>query len=161
MPPLEKIDDPVKLRRLVEAMLLMEGTLSLPAVLRHVVTEACSLVDARYGALGVLSENGTTLDQFITVGLEPEEEFAIGPRPTGRGVLGALIIEAKPLRLADLSKSPDSYGFPPGHPAMMSFLGVPVRVRGEVYGNLYLTDKNDAPESVSYTHLDVYKRQVS
>jgi signal transduction histidine kinase len=144
--PLDQIDDPVKLRRLVEAMLMMEGELSLPIVLRHLVGEACSLVDARYGALGVLSENGTTLDQFLTVGLEPDEEFAIGPRPSGRGVLGTLIIEAKPLRLANLSQSPDSYGFPSGHPPMTSFLGVPVRVRGEVYGNLYLTDKNGATE---------------
>ncbi len=144
--PLDKIDDPVKLRRLVQAMLMMEGELSLPIVLRHLVSEACSLVDARYGALGVLSENGTTLDQFLTVGLEPDEEFAIGPRPRGRGVLGTLIIEAKPLRLADLSHSPDSFGFPSGHPIMTSFLGVPVRVRGEVYGNLYLTDKHGEPE---------------
>ena len=85
---------------------MMEGELSLPIVLRHLVGEACSLVDARYGALGVLSENGTTLDQFLTVGLEPDEEFAIGPRPSGRGVLGTLIIEAKPLRLANLLDSP-------------------------------------------------------
>jgi signal transduction histidine kinase len=146
VPPLDKIEDPVKLRRLVQAMLMMEGELSLPIVLRRLVVEACSLVDARYGALGVLSETGTSLDQFLTVGLEPDEEFAIGPRPSGRGVLGTLIIEAKPLRLADLSQSPDSFGFPSGHPPMTSFLGVPVRVRGEVYGNLYLTDKKGAPE---------------
>jgi signal transduction protein with GAF and PtsI domain len=146
VPPLDQIDDPVKLRRLVQAMLMIEGELSLPIVLRHLVGEACALVDARYGALGVLSENGTTLDQFLTVGLEPDEEFAIGPRPSGRGVLGTLIIEAKPLRLANISDSPDSYGFPPGHPPMTSFLGVPVRVRGEVYGNLYLTEKIGAPE---------------
>jgi signal transduction histidine kinase len=144
--PLDQIEDPVKLRRLVQAMLMMEGELSLPAVLRHLVAEACSLVDARYGALGVLSENGTALEQFLTVGIEPEEEFAIGPRPSGRGVLGTLIIEAKPLRLADLSQSPDSFGFPTGHPKMTSFLGVPVRVRGEIFGNLYLTDKHSAPE---------------
>jgi signal transduction histidine kinase len=144
VPPLDQIDDPVKLRRLVQAMLMIEGELSLPIVLRHLVGEACALVDARYGALGVLSENGTTLDQFLTVGLEPDEEFAIGPRPSGRGVLGTLIIEAKPLRLANISDSPDSYGFPPGHPPMTSFLGV--RVRGEVYGNLYLTEKVGARE---------------
>jgi signal transduction histidine kinase len=144
--PLDEIVDPVKLRRLVQAMLMMEGELSLPVVLRHLVAEACSLVDARYAALGVLSESGTTLDQFLTVGLDPDEEFAIGPRPSGRGVLGTLIIDAKPLRLSNISESPDSYGFPTGHPAMKSFLGVPVRVRGEVYGNLYLTDKKDAPE---------------
>ncbi len=127
-------------------MLMMEGEVSLPVVLRHLVGEACSLVNARYGALGVLSENREALEQFITVGLEPDEEFAIGPRPSGRGVLGTLIIESQPLRLGNLSESPDSYGFPPGHPPMTSFLGVPVRVRGEVYGNLYLTDKKGAPE---------------
>jgi signal transduction histidine kinase len=143
---LDQIEDPIKLRRLVEAMLMMEGELSLPIVLRRLVAEACALVNARYGALGVLNEGGTALDQFLTVGLEPDEEFAIGPRPSGRGVLGTLIIEAKPLRLADLSQSPDSFGFPSGHPPMTSFLGVPVRVRGEVYGNLYLTDKIGAPE---------------
>jgi signal transduction histidine kinase len=146
VPPLDQIDDPVKLRRLVQAMLMIEGEFSLPIVLRHLVGEACTLVDARYGALGVLSENGTTLDQFLTVGLEPDEEFAIGSRPSGRGVLGTLIIEARPLRLANISQSPDSYGFPSGHPPMKSFLGVPVRVRGEVYGNLYLTEKKSAPE---------------
>jgi signal transduction histidine kinase len=146
VPPLDQIDDPIKLRRLVQAMLMIEGELSLPIVLRHLVGEACALVDARYGALGVLSENGTTLDQFLTVGLEPDEEFAIGPRPSGRGVLGTLIIEAKPLRLSNIPDSPDSYGFPSGHPPMTSFLGVPVRVRGEVYGNLYLTEKVGAKE---------------
>jgi len=122
-------------------MLMIEGELTLPIVLRHLVGEACALVDARYGALGVLSENGTTLDQFLTVGLEPDEEFAIGARPSGRGVLGTLIIEAKPLRLGNIADSPDSYGFPPGHPPMTSFLGMPIKTRGEVYGNLYLTDK--------------------
>jgi signal transduction histidine kinase len=145
MEKLGQIDDPVKLRRLVQAMLMIEGELTLPIVLRHLVGEACALVDARYGALGVLSENGTTLDQFLTVGLEPDEEFAIGARPSGRGVLGTLIIEAKPMRLANIADSPDSYGFPPGHPPMTSFLGVPVRVRGEVYGNLYLTEKIGGP----------------
>jgi signal transduction histidine kinase len=146
VPPLEKIDDPLKLRRLVQSMLMMEGELHLPVVLRQLVGEACALVDARYGALGVLSESGNSLDQFITVGLDPDEEFAIGPRPSGRGVLGTLIIEALPLRLADIAQSPDSFGFPPNHPPMRSFLGVPVRVRGEVYGNLYLTDKTTAKE---------------
>jgi hypothetical protein len=111
-PPLDQIEDPAKLRRLVQSMLMIEGELNLPIVLRHLVGEACSLVDARYGALGVLNENGTTLEQFLTVGLEPDEEFAIGPRPSGRGVLGTLIIEAKPLRLSNLSQHPDSYGFP-------------------------------------------------
>lgn len=136
----------MKLRQLVQAILILDGELSLPVILRRLIEEACDLVDAQYGALGVLGESHLTLDQFLTVGLEIDEEQAIGPRPTGRGVLGTLIADAKPLRLADLTESPDSYGFPAFHPTMTSFLGVPVRVHGEVYGNLYLTNKRDAEE---------------
>jgi signal transduction histidine kinase len=94
----------------------------------------------------VVSADGRALDQFLTVGLSPEEEHAIGPRPTGRGVLGTLIVDDKPLRLANIADSPDSFGFPRKHPKMTSFLGVPVRVHGEVYGNLYLTNKRSAKE---------------
>ncbi len=144
--PFRKIDDPAKLRRLLEAVLMIETEVDLPALLRHVVEEACSLVDARYGALGVLNETSTGLSQFVTFGLSKSEEALIGPRPTGRGVLGLLITDPEPLRLRDLTTHPDSYGFPEHHPAMKSFLGVAVRVRGEVYGNLYLTDKRDADE---------------
>jgi signal transduction histidine kinase len=93
-----------------------------------------------------LNESRTGLDQFLTVGLTDEEESLIGPRPTGRGVLGLLITEPAPLRLDDLATHPDSYGVPPHHPPMRSFLGLPVRARGEVYGNLYLTDKEGASE---------------
>ncbi len=146
MQPFDRIDDPAKLRRLVQAILILDAELNLPVVLRRISHEARDLVDARYGALGVLTEDGRALDQFLTVGLSHEEERAIGPRPTGRGVLGTLIAEDKPLRLADLARSPESFGFPPGHPAMTSFLGVPVRVHGEVYGILYLTNKTTAPE---------------
>jgi len=96
---------------------------------------------ARYGALGVLNEDHTALSQFLTVGLEPDEEHKIGARPTGRGVLGALINDPRPLRLNNLGSHDESFGFPPNHPPMTSFLGVPIKVRGEVYGNLYLTDK--------------------
>jgi two-component system, NarL family, sensor histidine kinase DevS len=144
--PFDRIDDPAKLRRLVQAILIMDAELNLPIVLRRIIQESRDLVDARYGALGVLTEDGRALDQFLTVGLSHEEERAIGPRPTGRGVLGTLIAEDKPLRLADIASSPESFGFPPHHPAMTSFLGVPVRVHGEVYGVLYLTDKISAPE---------------
>ena len=146
MQPFDQIDDPVKLRRLVQAILILDAELHLPVVLRRIIEEACDLVDAQYGALGVLSEDGQTLDQFLTVGLDNEAEHAIGPRPTGRGVLGTLIADDKPLRLANLSDSPDSYGTPQLHPEMTSFLGVPVRVHGEVYGNLYLTNKQNAKE---------------
>jgi signal transduction histidine kinase len=114
--------------------------------LRHLVEEACSLVHARYGALGVLNEARTGLEQFLTVGLSQEEEQRIGPRPTGRGVLGLLITDPEPLRLTDLAAHHDSYGFPAHHPPMKSFLGLPVRSRGRVFGNLYLTDKMGADD---------------
>jgi GAF domain-containing protein len=125
---------------------MIEAYVELPVLLRHLVEEACSLVDARYGALGVLNEARTGLEQFVTVGLSESEEQSIGPRPTGRGVLGLLITEPAPLRLADLASHSDSYGFPAHHPPMTSFLGVPVRVRGDIYGNLYLTDKQGADD---------------
>lgn len=141
--PFHRISDPVKLQRLMQAVLMIEADLELPVLLTHLVEEARTLVDARYGALGVLNEQGTALDEFITVGLSDAEENAVGPRPTGRGILGLLIVEPEPLRLADLTAHPDSYGVPANHPPMTSFLGVPVQVRGSVYGNLYLTDKQD------------------
>jgi signal transduction histidine kinase len=139
--PYHRIDDPEKLRRLMAAVLMVSADIELPELLRHFIAEACSLVEARYGALGVLNPARTALDQFLTVGLSEEEERQIGARPTGRGVLGVVITDPEPLRLDDLHSHPDSYGFPPHHPPMNSFLGVPLRVRGVVYGNLYLTDK--------------------
>ena len=141
--PYKRVDDPEKLRRLMDAVLMIEADIELADLLRHIVEEAVNLVDARYGALGVLNEERTRLDQFLTVGLGDDEERAIGPRPTGRGVLGLLITEPEPLRLGNLSAHPESYGFPDGHPPMNSFLGVPIRVRaGDVaWGNLYLTEK--------------------
>ena len=142
--PYQKIHDSATLRRLLDAVLMIEGDVELSVLLRHFVEEACVLVDARYGALGVLNEARTTLDQFISVGLSEEEKALIGAPPTGRGVLGLLITDPEPLRLRDLATHPDSYGVPAHHPAMKSFLGVPVRTRNEVYGNLYLTDKRGA-----------------
>ncbi len=141
--PYKRVEDPVKLRRLMDAVLMIEADIELPLLLRHIVEEACSLVGARFGALGVLNEARSNLEQFLTVGLSEEEEKVIGTRPTGRGVLGLLITDPAPLRLDNLGSHPDSYGFPAGHPPMSSFLGVPIRVRvsAEVYGNLYLTDK--------------------
>jgi signal transduction histidine kinase len=144
--PLTPIDDPDRLSGLVEAVLAIGSDLSLPATLRRIVEAALPLVGARYGALGVLDESGQGLAEFINVGLEPDQVAAIGHYPDGRGILGVLIVEPKPLRLADLHTHPDSYGFPPGHPPMTSFLGVPIRVRGEVFGNLYLTDTLGATE---------------
>ncbi len=139
--PYRSIEDPVTLRRVLEATLLLEADLDLATLLRHIVVEAQSMTNARYGALGVVSEDGESLSQFLTVGLTPEEEERIGPRPTGQGVLGLLITDPRPMRTAQLQSHPASFGFPPNHPPMTSFLGVPITVRGETYGNLYLTDK--------------------
>ena len=139
--PYHSIEDPTTLRRILDATLLIEADVELSLLLRHVTQEACSMTGARYGALGVLNDDHTALAEFITVGLEPDEEERIGPRPVGRGVLGLLVDNPKPLRLAQLGSHEDSYGFPPGHPPMTSFLGVPIKARDDVYGNLYLTDK--------------------
>jgi signal transduction histidine kinase len=137
-----EVAGPKSLRQLLEAVLTLGSGLDLAAVLRRIVEAAVDLVDATYGALGVLDEGGTRLAQFITVGIDDDAHQAIGRLPEGHGILGLLIVDAKPLRLPDLSAHPDSYGFPPNHPPMRSFLGVPVRVRDQVFGNLYLTDKS-------------------
>lgn len=139
--PYRSIEDPAKLRRVLEATLLLEADLDLPILLRHIVGEARAMTNARYGALGVLDANGTALSEFVTVGMEAEEEARIGARPTGRGVLGQLITDPRPMRSAQLQTLESSFGYPAGHPPMTSFLGVPIIVRDEVYGNLYLTDK--------------------
>ena len=144
--PFRQIDDPDALRKLLDAFLAVESELDLAPVLRRITESARSLAGARYAALGVLDEQGRGLSQFIPVGLEPDVEAAIGHYPEGHGILGLLIVEPKPLRLADLHKHPESYGFPPNHPPMTSFLGVPIRIRDEVFGNLYLTEKIDLPE---------------
>jgi signal transduction histidine kinase len=123
------------------AVLMITAEVDLSDLLRDLVREARSLVGARYAALGVLNSTRTALEEFLTAGLTEEEEARIGPRPTGRGVLGLLITEPVPVRVANLEDHRDRYGFPPNHPPMTTFLGVPIRVRGEVYGNLYLTDK--------------------
>ncbi len=139
--PYRSIEDPAKLRRILEATLLVEADLDLPVLLRHVIDEALSMTGARYGAIGVLNEDRTVLSEFITAGLTADEEGKIGARPTGRGVLGLIINKPEPLRMVQLGAHPDSFGFPPNHPPMSSFLGVPIKVRDQVYGNLYLTDK--------------------
>lgn len=149
--PYHRISDSEKLGRLMDAMLMIEADIDLPVLLGHLVEEARSLVNARYGALGVLDRTRTGLEQFLTVGLNEPEERSIGPRPTGRGVLGLLITDPAPLRLRELGTHERSYGFPANHPPMKSFLGVPIRARGEVFGNLYLTDKVGA---VDFTEED-------
>ena len=130
-----------QLRRLLDAVMVVGSELSLPAILRRMVEAATELVDARYGALGVLDEARTGLAEFITVGIDDDGITRIGQLPEGHGILGLLILEPEPLRLPDLNAHPDSYGFPPNHPPMTTFLGVPIRLRDEVFGNLYLTDK--------------------
>src|SRR5918993_1577155 len=132
---------PRGLRQLLDAVQSLASDLDLEAMLRRITTAAVDLVDARYGALGVLDGTRTRLSEFITVGLDEDQSTAIGDLPEGHGILGLLIVDAKPLRLPDLSEHPDSFGFPPHHPPMKSFLGVPIRLRDQVFGNLYLTDK--------------------
>ncbi len=135
---------PASLRRLLDAVLAIGSDLDLPVTLRRIVEAAASLVDARYAALGVLDPSGSWLSEFITVGIDDDTYGLIGELPKGHGILGLLIADPRPLRLPDLREHPDSYGFPPHHPPMRSFLGVPILVRGEVFGNLYLTDKRSA-----------------
>lgn len=125
---------------LLDAVVAIASDLDLTSVLSRIVEAACQLTDARYGAVGVIGPDGN-LVEFITHGLDPHEREAIGAPPHGRGILGLLIKHPEPLRLEDLSRHPESYGFPADHPPMRSFLGVPVRIRGTVFGNLYLTEK--------------------
>jgi signal transduction histidine kinase len=135
-----------RLRGLLDAVIFIAQPTSLPSVLHRAVQAACELVDARYGALGVINPSGQGLSDFLTVGLSDEEYDAIGDLPKGLGLLGALIRDPRPIRLSRLSDDSRSVGFPPHHPAMTSFLGVPLRVGHRVYGNLYLTDKRGAAE---------------
>lgn len=120
--------------------------LDLESVLRSVVKAARELTGAEYAALGVLNPERTELERFIYLGIDDATKRAIGSLPRGRGVLGELIREPKPLRLRDVNEHPHAYGYPPGHPPMHSFLGVPISVRGEVFGNLYMTEKRGAAE---------------
>ena len=131
-------------RRLIEAGMVLASELSLDAVLQRIVELAVDLTGARYGALGVLTPGGRSIEDFLTVGITPEERAALGELPMGHGLLGALIREARPLRIPDIGADPRSVGFPPNHPPMTSLLGVPITGRGTVFGNIYLTDKQGA-----------------
>lgn len=131
---------------LIQAGLVLASELSLPAVLQKIVDLARTVADARYGALGVLSDDGSRIGEFVTSGVTDEERRRIGRLPEGRGILGVLIREARPLRLRRIQDDPRSVGFPPNHPRMTSFLGVPILVHGRVFGNLYLTEKRGADE---------------
>lgn len=130
---------------LVQAGLALGSELALPAVLKKIVELACEATGARYGAVGVLGATGQ-IDHSITFGVTEEQRSAIGNPPVGKGILGALITDASALRLRRIQDDPRSVGFPPNHPPMTSFLGVPIVVRGTIYGNLYLTEKKDATE---------------
>ena len=134
-----------RMHGLLEAVIAIGSGLELEAMLRRIVEAAVDLVEARYGALGVIDEE-QRLVEFIPVGLNAEEIGLIHRWPEGRGLLGLLIKEPRPLRLADIAAHPESSGFPAGHPPMRSFVGVPVRVRDRVFGNLYLTEKRGGGE---------------
>jgi signal transduction histidine kinase len=135
------IDQDDRLRALVRAGIALSSELSLDELLRRLVETAAVLTRARYAALGVIDRDGQQLERFITHGIDADESKAIGDLPRGRGILGVLITDVETLRLHDLSDDPRSVGFPPNHPPMRSFLGVPVMLRGVAYGNLYLTEK--------------------
>ncbi len=131
-----------RVNALFEAIVSVGTTLDIEVVLRSIVEAAVTLVDAKYGAMGVIGEDGG-LAEFIPVGLTEDQIRAIHHWPEGRGLLGALITDPRPVRIADLARHELSSGFPEGHPPMRSFLGAPIRIRDEVYGNLYLTEKRD------------------
>ncbi|HEU4524199.1 MAG TPA: GAF domain-containing sensor histidine kinase [Gemmatimonadales bacterium] len=130
-----------RLERLVIATSGLIGEVSLDGVLKQVVRSAAELIGAHYAAVGVLAPDGRLLESFTTFGIDDELRAKIGPPPRGHGILGLVIREARPIRLPDLTRHPDSYGFPPHHPEMRSFLGVPILGRRGVFGNLYLTEK--------------------
>ena len=129
-------------RRLIDAGIAVTSELTLDGVLQRIVETAAELTAARYAALGVIDRSGVALERFLTTGIDPETHERIGDLPRGRGILGVLIRDAQPLRLHDLTADPRAVGFPPHHPLMRIFLGVPILLRGVAYGNLYLTEKD-------------------
>jgi len=140
--------DDERLRRLLEVGRTLVSDLDLESVLQAVLDAARDLTGARYAALGVLNERGDGLEQFLTLGIDDDTRARIGDLPHGHGVLGVLIHDPQPLRLPDVGAHPQSYGVPAGHPPMTTFLGVPVRIRDAVYGNLYLTEKDGGFDDV-------------
>jgi signal transduction histidine kinase len=135
-----------RIRSLLDAALALTSELSLDSLLQRLVETAAMLTGARYAALGVIDATGEQLERFVTTGIDEETRRLIGDLPRGRGVLGVLIHDATPLRLHELASDPRSVGFPPGHPPMRTFLGVPVLLRGIAFGNLYLTEKENGEE---------------
>lgn len=136
----DRLELPANARALLDAVVAIASDLDLHSVLNRIVVSACEITGARYGALGVLGQGGGLVD-FVTHGVTEEEHAAIGDLPRGHGILGLLIDHPEPIRLSKISDHPQSFGFPPHHPPMERFLGVPVRIRGTVFGNLYLTEK--------------------
>ena len=132
-----------RLRALLRATQAIVEQSDLPLVLHHIVEAAIGLVDAQYGAIGVINPEGDALEQFLYAGMPEQAATAIGHLPEGRGLLGALISDPHPIRLTKIADDHRAIGFPANHPPMETFLGVPVIVRGEVFGNLYLTNRGD------------------
>jgi signal transduction histidine kinase len=145
------VSEQPRLRALLDAGIALTSELSLDAVLQRLVETAGTLTGARYAALGVIDPSGRELERFVTFGIDGETTKAIGDLPRGRGILGILIREATPLRLRDLTQDPRAVGFPPGHPPMKTFLGVPILLRGVAFGNVYLTEKEGG---VDFTEED-------
>ncbi len=141
-----ELSSEIRLLALLEASTAITSELSLESLLQRLVTTAADLTGAKYAALGVIDRSGKQLERFLTTGIDAEAHRAIGELPRGRGILGVLIDEATPLRLHDLSEDPRSVGFPPMHPPMRTFLGVPILLRGVAYGNFYLTEKTDGED---------------
>jgi signal transduction histidine kinase len=141
--------DDARARMLIQAGLALASELDLDAVLERIVELAVAITGARYGALGVLGETTPRIERFVTRGITDEQRAAIGHLPEGKGILGLLIREARPIRIPEIGDDPRSAGFPPNHPPMHSFLGAPVRALGQVFGNIYLTDKQGATEFTS------------
>jgi signal transduction histidine kinase len=146
---LERVGDVVdsreRLRALLDAVVGIASDLDLHHTLERITEAACRLAGARYGALGIVGPDRQLVD-FVTHGITPEQHAAIGALPTGRGLLGLLIDDPRPVRMPDITQHPKSYGFPPNHPPMHSFLGVPIHIRDQVFGNLYLAEKQGSPE---------------
>ncbi len=138
--------DDARTHMLIEAGLALSSELDLGSVLERIVELAVGITGARYGALGVLGEDTPHIERFITRGVTDEQRAAIGHPPVGHGILGLLIQEQRPMRIPEIGADPRSAGFPPNHPPMHSFLGAPVKALGQIFGNIYLTEKRGAPE---------------
>src|SRR5215213_9679814 len=139
----EPVLDDLRLRRLIDAGRGLISNLEVDAILHQLLDVAREVTGARYAAVGVLDERREELERFVTAGVDAETHRAIGDLPRGRGILGLLIDDPRPMRLEHIGDHPHSYGFPSGHPEMETFLGVPVVIRDEAWGNLYLTEKAD------------------